>query len=272
MSTNTDRVSELNWEGEAHRIREEYPKAMTCFGKVLALQPDDPFALRSMNSILARIRPVYYDTSIWVSHLCSDKFTAKCSELIEGKAFQTNTIIVPRLVIMETIQAIRRTVMFPRREKKSKLNTGDVEGRKNNALETIRQFSTLLDGMIAEGRVVPDVGLISPKTLADRASNIFEKYDEWIISWTGKCVNCGDTDLSDDKCEMCGGHVDGDKPAYRGLGYVDFQHVCIAAAHHASEFFSSDIAFKHLAHHEMFPEVTFGIIRGRDDSLRIDKF
>lgn len=272
MSINLSRVSDLNWEGEMHYCQGEYQKALICFDKVLVLRPRDSFALRSMKKILFRIKPVYYDTSIWISHLLDDSFSLTCSELIKGKESQTDMIIVPRLVIMETIQAIRHKVMFTNRDKNLKPNEYPAEFRRIEALEKINKFSILLNNMITEGRIIRDTGLISSKTLTDRASDIFEKYDQWTVSCIGKCENCGHVDLVDDRCEMCNKRICSDKLAYRGLGYVDIQHVCIAAAHYASEFFSSDVAFKHLAHHEMFPKITFGIIRGKGDSLRIDRF
>ena len=273
MSANIDIISGLNWKGEICHGRGEYQKAITCFGKVLAQKPNDSFALQSMKKILYKIKPVYYDTSVWVSYLLGDKFSAKCKDLIKGEEFKTNTVIVPRLVIMETIQALRYKFTYSN-VKKSKLGEQDIKNRRTEASNKIKEFSILLDDMIAEGRIVHDVELISPKMLVDRASDIFERYDGWTISWTAKCEKCGNTDTVNNKCEICNKCIEDVKVgnAYRGLGYADIQHACIAAAHYASEFFSMDVAFKHLAGHEMFPDIAFCIIRGGNDTLRIDKF
>jgi len=177
---------------------------------------------------------VYYDTNMWVAYTLGrkDAFFSVCAPLFHRVERGLDFITVSRLVVAETIHALR------------KLTTGKFGPTPTPDHASIRSECQLI-----EERFLDYVA----ELISDKNAEIVEPFAS--LSYHQRRV------LS--KIHRYYGRVTGgthDKCRYAGLGHVDVEHAYLALEAEASKFYTTDKGFGDLSNDPRFADISFEIL------------
>ena len=187
---------------------------------------------------------VYLDTAIWASYIIGQTdrhfpFSSSIIEKMERGEFQ---VILSKLVIMETIDVIRKRITQYERY------TGILDDTKRDEIkrkinEKISKFISATTEWEHDNKILMSDGTLSYEDfIHDSFLYIFSYWGSIREEW---------------KCGSCKADLTPNRYLYKGLGQYDFQHVRIAKVLNASEFFTTDKAFNELNSSGKFTPMVF---------------
>lgn len=181
---------------------------------------------------------VYYDTNIWVAWMVgeSDKFYPQAKELIDRITSGRNVAVVPDLILLEGIHAIRKRVTTTSPYTGSAPEDYAAIRRKIDAIT--EDFVCTVGKMSKAGQVLA----INPNLdVANHHARVLSK----LRGYSGSL------------------HTARGQNRYRygGLGHADFEHAFLALFYNVPEFHTADRSFEDLKDDPDFSGMRFNIVK-----------
>ena len=198
---------------------------------------------------------VYYDSNVWIAYIMGngDHFYSVCEPLIEDVRQGRCTCVVSNLIMLESINVIRKRIT----EKQLVKDNPDPSAVEALAEEHVKKCIRLVRRLEQQKKIAfiesteyvveQDIVLGKLQTLTDYVNS--EQY----------CNVCKEFYQSRDiACPTCGASI---KPTtkyrYSGLGHSDLEHAYLALYGRASVFYTTDKGFKNLATDPDFASIAF---------------
>ena len=200
------------------------------------------------------VKRVYYDSNVWISYIMgnNDHFYSVCKPMIDAVEAGRCVAIVPNLIIMESINVIRK-----RMTKKQPVVDGyDPSTVEASAEELVRSCTQLVTRLAKQKKI------IVPEDIATH-HNVLAKLQALTgyVKFEHYCSACKKSYHIRDRVEICPScgvlSKAKRKYKYKGLGHTDLEHAYLAVYYRASTFYSTDKAFDALTTDPDFAPVVF---------------
>ena len=189
----------------------------------------------------------------------SDSLFPKSQELIDNILSGKKLALVPPLILLETIHALRAKIA-----QTSTYNAKKPYGAVKSQINSIT--NTFLSRMAAMGKK-RHVLLIQPNiNLADHHNRILDQTTNYFgqlitISICPHCKKGRIRQNEQNQCPYCNMSLYSIKQySYKGLGHADWEHAYFALSNKVKEFYSADKSFQHLRSNPEFNNIDFHIL------------
>ena len=192
----------------------------------------------------------------------SDKFFRQAKELITKVLSGEKVAVVPQLVLLETIHALRQKIT------ENSTYTGqtqeDCDVIRSQINEAVQYFLNRVYTMANDRKIL----LVKPNvSIETHHARVLKKSIDYFgylrpISICPYCKNGWVGRQAQNVCMHCS-HAESSikKYHYKGLGHADLEHAFFALSNRVKEFHSADKSFNDLKRDSDFKNISFYIIR-----------